>query len=591
MADNGQPHDLPNELAPTLLDRLLGRQGGIGPNRGKEQVTTDRKPIGGQHEMKTAGQDAVFQDFARVTTPGGFTGPRGKYDPEYPGLKETQAAGVPPVLAPIEPFKQLPKDKAIPKVPYQMERYGDVPVSKNSGAILHNQVAFPWHTVQIDNYSRVWLFVPAAQRFVPPFVIGVQYPIFAASGIIRVEALAPPNWTQPAAGSGDVVTVTMYEAMLDYSNGIAIQDQGGAPGGGGGATTLVAGTKTPADATANPTDAVDTEAFSMVWNGATWDRMKEGAVTGSVLSTPAAAASQSAMVTTTGALMTTALNGQYATGSVQIDSTGYTGANLAFQIQFSYDGGLNYINGNFFDVANQRWQNTLTISSASIRAFPFVITGATHVQVNITSFTSGGTAPTVYLQLSTGGAIPQLVTQGLADAVASPSGNIPTAAFGMAFNGTNWDRVRGSNTGATGALATTAAAPTAANMLDGFANVQATATTTLVTVPSGRTWIGYVGTSCATSVAAGGAASTVSSVITTANGTGTATPTAGSYARTDVTVAAVGTALSSDSATAQMAGQRLIVQAAAGTALIQHVGTIVAGTGPQASGWAIGELM
>jgi hypothetical protein len=165
------------------------------------------------------------------------------------------------------------------------------------------------------------------------------------------------------------------------------------------------------------------------------------------------------------------------------------------------------------------------------------------------------------------------------------------AVGGDIFNGTTWDRMRGSNTGATGAVATTAAAPTAANMLSGSANVQATTTTTLVTVPTGRTWIGYVGVSCATTVSAGGAAATVSSQITTAVGTGTVTPAAGMYARVDCTLGAVGAALSPTSDTIAATGQRLVVQAAGGTALIQHIGTIINGTAPQASGWAVGELM
>jgi hypothetical protein len=59
----------------------------------------------------------------------------------------------------------------------------------------------------------------------------------------------------------------------------------------------------------------------------------------------------------------------------------------------------------------------------------------------------------------------------------------------------------------------------------------------------------------------------------------------------DCTLGAVGAALSPTSDTNSVTGQRLVVQAAGGTCLIQHVGTIVAGTAPQASGWAIGELM
>ncbi len=41
-------------------------------------------------------------------------------------------------------------------------------------------------------------------------------------------------------------------------------------------TVSVVGATTPADAQANPTTAVVTQAFNMVWNGTTWDRMSEG---------------------------------------------------------------------------------------------------------------------------------------------------------------------------------------------------------------------------------------------------------------------------------------------------------------------------
>jgi hypothetical protein len=55
--------DETTELAPTLLDRLRRRVApGIGPIRGSEQTTTNRLPIGGQHEMKTADQPALLQD-------------------------------------------------------------------------------------------------------------------------------------------------------------------------------------------------------------------------------------------------------------------------------------------------------------------------------------------------------------------------------------------------------------------------------------------------------------------------------------------------------------------------------------------------
>lgn len=42
-------------------------------------------------------------------------------------------------------------------------------------------------------------------------------------------------------------------------------------------TVTIAGAKTPSDAFANPTDALDTLGFNMGWNGSTWDRLASGA--------------------------------------------------------------------------------------------------------------------------------------------------------------------------------------------------------------------------------------------------------------------------------------------------------------------------
>jgi len=53
----------------------------------------------------------------------------------------------------------------------------------------------------------------------------------------------------------------------------------------------------------------------------------------------------------------------------------------------------------------------------------------------------------------------------------------------------------------------------------------------------------------------------------------------------------VGAGLSPVAQSSAVAGQRLVVQAAGGTATISHTGTIAGGTGPQATGWAMGELL
>lgn len=143
-------------------------------------------------------------------------------------------------------------------------------------------------------------------------------------------------------------------------------------------------------------------------------------------------------------------------------------------------------------------------------------------------------------------------------------------------------------------IATGSPAPidTTGDILSGYANVQATATTALVTIPAGRTWKGTVGVSCATSVVAGGSAAVASSVINIDQDTGTSTPADGPIVRVDVTIPAVAANITPASQSASVSGQPLTVAADPNNpCVLEHIGTITNGTAPQASGWAIGELL
>jgi hypothetical protein len=163
-------------------------------------------------------------------TRSGFTGPRGRYVPEYPGVKEYQAAGVPPVLAPFEPLNVLPKDTAIPPVPHQMTRVVDFPVSVATGRLLDRDAGHPIHTIQLDNYSKQWLYCPSAARYVMPYCTGVQFPIYSGSSKIQIDAAAPPGITQPAlAGTTQVFAITCYEALKEYSPGLSVLNAGALP--------------------------------------------------------------------------------------------------------------------------------------------------------------------------------------------------------------------------------------------------------------------------------------------------------------------------------------------------------------------------
>lgn len=214
------------------LERLFRKQQGIGPNRGTEQVTTDRFPIGGQHELRNAegeilgGHEARFEGRGRT----GIMGPRGKWNPAYPGLHEDQLPGLPPVLAPFKPLDQMAKEKAHPRVPPQLTRIVDFVVTVNSGRLIDRDAGHPIMTIQIDNYTKIWLYVPGAGKYIMPYCLGVQIPMFTAPSKIEIDAAAPPGITQPAVASpNQIFSVTAIEELHEYSPGLSVLNAGALP--------------------------------------------------------------------------------------------------------------------------------------------------------------------------------------------------------------------------------------------------------------------------------------------------------------------------------------------------------------------------
>lgn len=84
------------------------------------------------------------------------------------------------------------------------------------------------------------------------------------------------------------------------------------------------------------------------------------------------------------------------------NSTGWTGS-VVFTWQLSYDGGATWAAG-FAQEMNsvQPPQTNVTVSTATIQAWLMRCTGATHVRVNATSYSSGGTNPVVLITASAG---------------------------------------------------------------------------------------------------------------------------------------------------------------------------------------------
>lgn len=192
-----------------------------------------------------------------------LVGPRGRDPGGYPKLIPV---GVPPAVSGEPKRIEVPKDMEIPPRPPRYDQEIAISITANSGDIIDKEVAFPVRSIQLDNYSHVWLYVDGIQRWIPPGTIGWCFPVLRAQSKIHIAASAPPNATQGAAATGDFLNVLVSERIIDYSPGVSI-----------GLTTpvvsaIVSGNQTPGDAVVNPSDAVDVRAFLEGWTGAAWSR-------------------------------------------------------------------------------------------------------------------------------------------------------------------------------------------------------------------------------------------------------------------------------------------------------------------------------
>lgn len=163
--------------------------------------------------------EAVADD-GQATT---MRGPRGRFDPGA-GQTVRRIPGLPPAQEPggWGGIDLLPKEARSPIIPPQIERLVDVATKVTTGRLVDQQAGFTWRTIQIDNYSRIWLYVCAAARYVPPYTWGVQFPVLTGANKVQIDAAAPPGFTQTTASSTEVFDVTVIECPLEYSSGTTI---------------------------------------------------------------------------------------------------------------------------------------------------------------------------------------------------------------------------------------------------------------------------------------------------------------------------------------------------------------------------------
>lgn len=140
-------------------------------------------------------------------------------------------------------------------------------------------------------------------------------------------------------------------------------------------------------------------------------------------------------------------------------------------------------------------------------------------------------------------------------------------------------------------LPVVAGAATAANVLNGFQTfTSTTGATTLLTVPAGRTWVGTVGVSCSTAIAAASATAGQARAVIASAGTGV-TPAAGTLFACEANAganAATGTVGSNNFGRQQIP---LTLIAPVGNAVTLTVVTTQAGTTSRVDAFASGSLI
>lgn len=90
-------------------------------------------------------------------------------------------------------------------------------------------IGFQAHTVVIDNYTPVWIYVPDANQYVPPYTAGFQVPLFHTTDYGYVTWVAPPGVPNPTPVGDTKAHITWVAVNLGYSAGYSVTPQSVSP--------------------------------------------------------------------------------------------------------------------------------------------------------------------------------------------------------------------------------------------------------------------------------------------------------------------------------------------------------------------------
>lgn len=147
-----------------------------------------------------------------------------EWDPEgdiTAALMSTDALYVPTI---VRAPPQLPRPEQHPKredfPPRGIEAFF---VPANVGLLPGRQLNFTARSVQIDNYSNQWIFLPSARRWIPPATIGWILPIMPGASLASWQQQAPGGHAAGTVGApSDPVVSVWHEAFLPPMVGVSL---------------------------------------------------------------------------------------------------------------------------------------------------------------------------------------------------------------------------------------------------------------------------------------------------------------------------------------------------------------------------------
>lgn len=146
-----------------------------------------------------------------------------EWDPEgdiHAPLTGSDALYVPTIVR-VPP--QLPRPEAHPQH-HEFEARGyEAFFSVGNVGLASHQLSFIAKSVQVDNYSNQWQFLPSCRKWVPPGSVGWIYVLVPGVLVAQIVVSAPGGHAAGAIGAAtDPVVTVWHEVYLQPSTGVAL---------------------------------------------------------------------------------------------------------------------------------------------------------------------------------------------------------------------------------------------------------------------------------------------------------------------------------------------------------------------------------